>query len=362
LKRTSLFDIHVSSGALIVPFGGWDMPVQYSGILNEAKAVRSSAGVFDVSHMGLVELTGSNSLDFLNRIVTSDVESMKIGRARYTLICNEQGGVIDDTILYKFDEEDFLLVPNASNTDQIMNWLETWKNKMELSVDINLVTGEKSLIALQGPRAEFILSHLCPLDLSKMKPFNCEKSHIGNSPVIICRTGYTGEDGFEIVALSDASMHLWKELIALGAIPCGLGSRDVLRLEAGLLLHGSDMDSATNPLEAGLERFVSWTKQCFIGMKALQSIKEKGLYRKIVGFKLNQRGVPRHGYRILDGQDQSVGIVTSGTYSQNLEMGIGLGYIAESFSSVGTTIMIDIRGRNALAEIVSTPFYKKQRK
>ena len=361
MKRTSLFDTHVSLGAVIVPFGGWDMPIQYSSILNEAKAVRSSVGIFDVSHMGLVEINGRNSLDFLNKMVTSDVLSMKDGRAKYTLICNEQGGIIDDTILYRLSSQDFLLVPNASNTDKIMDWLEEWKNKADMSVNINLVTGEKSLIAIQGPYSEKILGHLLALNLSELKPFRCKQSHIKTFPVTICRTGYTGEDGFELVVPSEAAVFIWNELVTLGATPCGLGARDVLRLEAGLLLHGSDMDANTNPLEAGLERFVSWNKEYFVGREALEFIKHKGLKTKIVGFKLLHRGVPRNGYGISDDEHNKIGVVTSGTYSQNLNMGIGLGYVPQAFSSFGTIINVDIRGRNTPAEIVGIPFYKRQR-
>tara|TARA_Y100000588_G_scaffold394037_1_gene512455 strand:+ start:1534 stop:2619 length:1086 start_codon:yes stop_codon:yes gene_type:complete len=360
LKRTSLFDNHVSSGALMVPFGGWDMPIQYSSILNEAKAVRSGVGIFDVSHMGLVELKGLSSVEFLNKIVTADVTAMKGGRAKYTLICNEQGGIIDDTILYRLNAQDFLLVPNASNTDEIMIWLEKWKNKMQMSVNINLVTGKKSLIAIQGPSSEKILGHLLTSNPSHLRPFRCEQSYIKTFPVIVCRTGYTGEDGFELVVPSEGVVSIWKELTALGATPCGLGARDVLRLEAGLLLHGSDMDSNTNPLEAGLERFVSWNKEYFVGQEALTFIKQRESIKKIVGFKLLERGVPRNGYAILDDECNQIGVVTSGTYSQNLNMGIGLGYVPKPFSILGTIINVDIRGRNTPAEIVGIPFYKKQ--
>ena len=344
----------------MVPFGGWDMPIQYSSILNEAKAVRSGVGIFDVSHMGLVQIDGPSSLEFLNKIVTADVPSMKDGRAKYTLICNEQGGIIDDTILYRLGSQNFLLVPNASNTDEIMSWLEKWKDKMEVSVNINLVTGEKSLLAIQGPSSEKILSNLLSSNPSELRPFRCEQSHIKTLPVIVCRTGYTGEDGFELVVPSEGVVFVWKELVALGATPCGLGARDVLRLEAGLLLHGSDMDSNTNPLEAGLERFVSWNKEYFVGQEALAFIKQKDSQKKIVGFKLLQRGVPRNGYEILDDECNQIGLVTSGTYSQNLNIGIGLGYVPQAFSSIGTIINVGIRGRNTPAEIVGIPFYKKQ--
>ena len=258
MKKTVLFDLHVSLGAQIVPFGGWDMPMQYSSILREAKAVRSYAGIFDVSHMGLVEIKGKQAAGFLNLIVTANVANMGFGRAKYTLICNEFGGIIDDTILYRFDEENFLLVPNASNTDEVLQWTHKWKSNWGMSVEMNLLTDYNALIALQGPKAESILGKVCKLKTSALKAFHCKKSTIENIPIIVCRTGYTGEDGFELIVPKEGASHIWEKFIEFGAGPCGLGSRDVLRLEAGLLLHGSDMDSSVNPLEAGLDRFVAW--------------------------------------------------------------------------------------------------------
>ena len=335
------------------------MPIQYSSILREAKAVRSYAGVFDVSHMGLVEIKGKKAADFLNLIVTANVAKMVFGRAKYTLICNEYGGIIDDTILYRFDEENFLLVPNAANTDEVLRWIYKWKSYWGMSVEINLLTDHNALIALQGPKSESILGKICRLNISELKVFHCRKSWIEKIPIIVCRTGYTGEDGFELVVPEKGARYVWEKFIELGAVPCGLGSRDVLRLEAGLLLHGSDMDSSVNPLEAGLDRFVAWDKEKFVGLEHLQSVRERGFKKRLVGLKLLERGVPRPGQEILcDGVQ--VGSVTSGTYSPILNMGIGLGYVSQAFSSPGTRVIINIRGRDVQSEVVKTPFYNRK--
>jgi len=360
LKRTALFQAHVSLGARLVSFAGWEMPIQYAGILTEARAVRSAAGIFDVSHMGRVEVTGSEAAQFLHRLVTADVVNMPMGRARYTLICNESGGIIDDTIVYRLEEERFLLVPNAANADEVLGWLNQWKDGWAIRVELRAFTEETALIAVQGPRAEEILQPVCSLDLSSVRPFRCAEAQVYGVPAILCRTGYTGEDGFEIILPAGDAPPTWLGFQERGATPCGLGARDVLRLEAGLLLHGSDMDSTITPLEAGLERFVIWDQGEFIGMPALQESKSRGASRSLVGFRLLEKGIPRHGHSILDGQNL-IGSVTSGTYSPTLDMGIGLGYVALEFSDPGTKIAIDIRGRQVEAEVVTIPFYSRKR-
>lgn len=344
----------------MVPFAGWEMPIQYEGILAEARAVRSAVGIFDVSHMGRVEITGSDAAQFIHRLVTADVLNMPFGRARYAFICNEAGGIIDDTIVYRLEQERFLLVPNAANADEVLAWLNLWKDRWATQVELRVLTYETALIALQGPQAEEILQAVCSVDLSAVRPFRCVEGQISGIPGIICRTGYTGENGFEIILPDEAASSIWLDFNERGATPCGLGARDVLRLEAGLLLHGSDIDSSVTPLEAGMERYVNWEQGEFIGLSALQESKRTGLSRTLVGFRLLERGVPRHGYTILNGQGP-IGNVTSGTYSPTLDMGIGLGYVALEFSSPGTSIALDIRGRRVEAEVVTIPFYSRKR-
>ncbi len=363
LKRTALYQAHVSLGARLVPFAGWEMPVQYSGILAEARAVRSSAGIFDVSHMGRLEITGSDAAQFLHRLLTADVLNMPLGRARYALICNESGGIIDDTLVYRLGEERFLLVPNASNADQVVAWLNQWRDKWAMHVDLRVLTEETALIALQGPRAEEILQPVCSLDLSSVRPFRCVEVQVSGVPAILCRTGYTGEDGFELILPAEAAPSIWLGFQERGATPCGLGARDVLRLEAGLLLHGSDMDSSATPLEAGLERFVTWDKGDFVGLPALQEARKLGQSRTLVGFRLLEKGIPRHGYSIVDGLDgqKTIGTVTSGTHSPILDMDIGLGYVALEYANPGSAITIDIRGRRVEAEVVTIPFYSRKK-
>ena len=360
LKRTALFQTHLSLGARMVPFAGWEMPIQYESILAEARAVRSAAGIFDVSHMGRVEITGSEAARFLHNLVTADILNMPLGRARYTLICNEAGGIIDDTIVYRLEEERFLLVPNAGNTDEVLTWLDQWKDRWTMQVELRVLTRETALIALQGPRAGEILQPVCSVDLSALRPFRCVEGQLSKVPVVLCRTGYTGEDGYELIVPAEDASSVWLDFKERGATPCGLGARDVLRLEAGLLLHGSDMDSTVTPLEAGLERFVSWDQGEFIGLPALQEGKSSGLSRTLIGFRLVEKGVPRHGHTILSGEEP-IGSVTSGTYSPTLDMGIGLGYVALEFSYPGTGIALDIRGRRVEAEVVTIPFYSRKR-
>jgi aminomethyltransferase len=309
LKRTALLQAHLSLGAQMVPFAGWEMPIQYSSILAEARAVRSAAGIFDVSHMGRVEITGSEAARFIHNLVTANILNMPLGRARYTL---------------------------------------------------RVLTQETALIALQGPRAGEILQPVCSVDLSALRPFRCEEGQVSEVPGVLCRTGYTGEDGYELIVPAEDASSIWLDFKERGATPCGLGARDVLRLEAGLLLHGSDMDSTVTPMEAGLERFVNWDQGDFIGLSALQESKSRGLSRNLVGFRLVEKGVPRHGHTILSGE-KPIGSVTSGTYSPTLDMGIGLGYVALEFSNLGTRIALDIRGRRVEAEVVTIPFYSRNR-
>ena len=360
LKHTPLYECHVAAGARMVDFAGWEMPIQYEGILAEARAVRSNAGLFDVSHMGRVEITGSDAAAFLHRLVTGDVVGMPLRRARYTLICNEAGGIIDDTIVYRLGDERFLLVPNAANSAEVLAWLGRWRSELGLDVDMNVITEETALIALQGPSAEAMLQPVCDADLSSLRPFRSVETQVLGVPAVLGRTGYTGEDGFEMALPGENAPDVWNRLAGAGAALCGLGARDVLRLEAGLLLHGSDMDSTVTPLEAGLDRFVSWDAGNFIGLEALRQIRSSGPSRTLIGFRLVGRGVPRHENEILLGETV-VGNVTSGTHSPTLDMGIGLGYVSMSALEPGTRLALDIRGRRVEAEVASIPFYSRRR-
>ncbi len=361
LKRTALFEEHQASGGRIVPFAGWEMPIQYTSILSESRDVRARAGIFDVSHMGRLEVTGADSLAFFHRLVTADVANMPLGRARYTLLCNERGGIIDDTILYRMGDERFIFIVNAANADTDLAWLRKWLDDWRMDVTINVRTEETALIALQGPKAQDILQALTSVDLSTVRPFRAVEAQVSGVGAVVCRTGYTGEDGFEVIYPAGDAPSLWRSFRDGGATPCGLGARDVLRLEAGLLLHGSDMDATLTPLEAGLDRFVSFDKGDYIGLSALQEMRDRGPERTLVGFRLVEKsGIPRHGYTMLRG-NEAIGEVTSGAHSPTLDMGIGLGYVAMEHSQPGTGIAIDIRGRQAGAEVAAIPFYTRKR-
>ena len=335
------------------------MPIQYASILDEARAVRSKAGIFDVSHMGRVDVQGPGAATFLDRVLSLDVPRVRIGRAKYNVICDEGGGIIDDCILYRQGEERFLLIPNAGNKAPVLEWLYRWVPEQG-QVRIEDITAESAMIAHQGPQATSMLESLTPADLSAMRPFAAIETRVAGVTTLLARTGYTGEDGFELVLPQDASVQMWELLRENGAAPCGLGARDVLRLEAGLLLHGNDMDTSSNPYEAGLDRFVDPDRDGYIAGPALRRIRDKGAGRRLVGFNILGRGIPRHEYPITDGS-RRIGQVTSGSYSPTLDRSIGLGYVPSDYSAVGSRFQIDIRGRPAEAEVTALPFYSRRR-
>ena len=360
LKQTSLYDTHVSLGARIVPFGGWAMPIQYESILQEARAVRTNVGLFDVSHMGRLKLQGSGAAPLLSRVLSVGAISMRPGRARYCLICNEDGGIIDDCIVYRNDDEDFLLIPNAANTATVTDWLDRWNTAPD-TVSITNITAETAMIAVQGPRSIPMLNKFTADDISSVLPFNTIQTQFDGTDAMLAHTGYTGEDGFELIASAEDAARIWMLLVNEGAASCGLGARDVLRLEAGLLLHGNDMSVDTNPYEAGLERFVRPDRRGYVAREALLHARDEGVSRKLVGFFMTGRGIARHGYAICnDGRE--VGEVTSGSPSPLLDRNIGLGYVPADFSEVGTRLQIDIRGRLVDAEVTSLPFYIRSTK
>ncbi|MBM3943387.1 MAG: glycine cleavage system aminomethyltransferase GcvT [SAR202 cluster bacterium] len=360
--RTGLYSTHLSLGARMVPFGGWDMPVQYSGILAEVKAVRTAAGLFDVSHMGRLYISGRDSTAFLDWMLTAAASTLRAGRARYCLICNERGGVIDDTIFYRLAEQEYLLIPNAGNCLAVLAWFEDWiGRKFRSGVAIDDRTMRTGLMALQGPRAVRLMDQACQLEdghtPSSLRPFAWGRGTLQGKPVFMGRTGYTGEDGFELVTDSQDTEFVWKTLMELGALPCGLGARDVLRLEAGLPLHGHEIDPETTPIEAGLERFVRQEGE-YLGAGPLQRQMREGVARKLVGLSLPGRSAPRAGYPILD-HGQEVGRITSGSYSPTLDTSIAMGYVLVRCAALGQVLEVDIRGRPAQAQVTQLPFYTR---
>ena len=368
LLRTALYDNHTAAGARMVPFAGWEMPVQYQGVIAEAKAVRSDVGIFDVSHMGRIGIYGSGAASFMDSLVTFSVKTLAVGRARYGFILADNGGILDDVILYHTQYQDgsdmLRLVCNAANRDAVTAWM-TQHAAAFRGVSFIDHTSETVLVAVQGPRALQIMDDLCPDEPkpSVLRPFGGADFplDLGGGTIsegFIGRTGYTGEDGVEIAMDAAYGPRLWDALTAAGATPCGLGARDVLRLEAGLRLHGSDMDLSTTPLEAALERFVNMDKGLFHGHDALELQEEDGLRRRLAGFRLLGGGVPRHGSAILK-SGEPIGEVTSGTYSPILDTGIAMGYVSADQAGPGQTVHIDLRGRLVEAEVTELPFYRR---
>ena len=337
------------------------MPVQYSGILGEVAAVRTATGLFDVSHMGRLYISGPRATEFLDWVLTASAESLRVGRARYCMICNETGGVIDDTIFYRLAEDRYLLIPNAGNRAAVVAWFQRWiDEKFSNGCEMEDRTAVTALLALQGPGAVDTMDRLCSAPPSSIRPFAWQENQLQGIPVMLGRTGYTGEDGFEIVAAADQAVPLWQALTENGATPCGLGARDVLRLEAGLPLHGHEIDENTTPIEAGLERFVRFDK-VYVGSESLSSQNEKGVTNKLVGLKLPGRSAPRAEYAILH-SGEPVGRVTSGSYSPTLDTSIAMGYVDPNQAQAGNMLEVDIRGRTAPAEVTPLPFYTRPRR
>ena len=358
LSRTSLYETHTSLNARMVPFAGWDMPVQYTGILAETRAVRSNAGLFDVSHMGRLDISGPQAGPFLDWIVTANASDLRQNRARYALICNEDGGIIDDTVFYRRSEDRYLLVCNASNRQYVVPWLMRWAGERFPDTTIEDNTEATAMIAFQGPSTPEVLDGLCDVNASGIRTFAAiEGTLLDSVPAFIGRTGYTGEDGFELIVAATDAPRIWQALMGEGAAPCGLGARDMLRLEAALPLHGHDINTATTPLEAGLERFVRLDKE-FVGVQALRREKEAGPERRLVGLEVRGRSIAREGYPIL-AQGTRLGEVTSGTYSPTLDRNIAMGYVTVEFAEQGQELQVDIRGRLAEAEVVPLPFYSR---
>ncbi|MDI6600716.1 MAG: glycine cleavage system aminomethyltransferase GcvT [Thermoanaerobacteraceae bacterium] len=361
LKKTPLFELHNKLGAKIVEFGGWAMPVQYSSILEEHRAVRERVGIFDVSHMGEISVKGRDAFDFLQYVLTNNMGKLEPGKIVYSLMLYESGGTVDDLLVYQIGENDYLLVVNASNTEKDFNWIKEHAQGFEVEMDnISSMYGE---VAVQGPKAEATLQKLTDFDLKSI-PYYGFKEDIGISgiKVLISRTGYTGEDGFEVYMAPDKAGELWEAIMEAGKeydiLPCGLGARDTLRFEARMPLYGHELDENTTPLEAGLSFAVSFDKD-FIGKDALLKEKEEGLKKKLVGFEMVDKGIPRKDYEVYrDGE--KVGYVTTGTHSPTLEKNIGLAYVKPGLAKAGEELSIMIRGKANRAVVVKTPFYKRQ--
>lgn len=359
-KKTPLYDAHVKLGARMVPFSGWMMPVQYSGVLQEHEAVRTKAGLFDVSHMGEFEFSGPDALACLQWLTANDVSKLQIGQGQYSLLCNEKGGVVDDIIVYRLEENRYLMVVNAGNIDKDLKWVQAHQRGNVKMADRS---DEFALIAVQGPKAMGIVQKLTTTDLSTLKRFHCAWATLGNAgECLIARTGYTGEDGCEIFVAPAKATVLWETLLQTGApdglLPAGLGARDTLRLEMKYPLHGHELSDSTNPIEAGLNWVVKLNKGCnFIGKDAIQKVKETGPKVALVGFEMEDKGIARDSYPIVENK-KIIGAVTSGTMSPSLKKAIGIGYVPVAFSAPGSKFSIDIRGSERVARVVPTPFYQ----
>lgn len=359
LLRTPLYDRHVALGARIVPFAGWEMPVQYSGVIDEVKAVRSAAGLFDVCHMGELHVTGPAALAWLNSVTTNDVSRLRPGRAQYSLLLDQDAGILDDILVYCIGDQDYMVVVNASNTSNDREWLEGKLLPGVSLEDSSLVT---ALIAIQGPAAEAVLQPLCSGPLTDLRRFGFAAGEVAGIECLVSRTGYTGEDGFELFTQGDAGV-IWDALLAAGegrVKPCGLGARDVLRIEAGNVLYGHEIWEETNPLSAGLMWTVKPDKGAFIGKEKLEEYVQAGAALTVVGLTSASRAVPRQGYPIhSDGQE--VGFVTSGTFSPVLNKPIGLGYLPPELAAPGTEVDVIIRERPERMLVTALPFYRAQR-
>ncbi len=366
--RTQLYRVHKKTAKTTV-FAGFEMPLWYKGIIPEHLAVRNSVGIFDISHMGRVSITGEDSENFLNYVITNNISVVLPNGAQYSVMCNVNGGIIDDFVVYRLETEKFLVVFNASNREKDYNWIT--KNAEGFDVKIEDVSDNVAMFAVQGPNAEKTLQKISGADLGKIGRFKCRNSRLTDVEVIISRTGYTGEDGFEVFVWNasltkpDNAVKLWNAILEAGKSfriePCGLGARDTLRLEAGMCLYGNDIDESTTPLEARLNFVVKFQKENFIGKDALLKQKKEGIKRKRVGIRMIERGVPRQGFEVYDDKNEKVGYITSGTFSPLLKYGIGMAYIQTAQAQKENLVKVKIRGRLAKGKIASFPFYDAEK-
>ncbi|HEX8090129.1 MAG TPA: glycine cleavage system aminomethyltransferase GcvT [Blastocatellia bacterium] len=363
LKRTPLYESHVQLGARMVDFVGWEMPVQYSGPMQEHLAVREAAGLFDVSHMGEIEVTGPDALNLVQFVTTNDASKLADNQAQYSIFTNESGGIIDDLLVYRINSEYFLLIVNASGIEADYAWVKNHAGSR--SVEVNDTSAAFALLALQGPRAERILQNLTDHMLDRVPYYWSQSVSVDGLGCRVSRTGYTGEDGFEILCDANDARHLWNRILITGhehgLLPCGLAARNTLRLEAAYRLWGHDMDLTTTPLEAGLGWVVKLGKGEFVGRSALQQQKSEGLRRKLVGFEVLDRAPARDGYTVVV-EGKEVGAVTSGSPAPYLKKNIGMAYLPTEHAATGTEFFVVVRGRQVPARVVEMPFYKRERK
>jgi aminomethyltransferase len=356
LKRTPLYDVHVKAGAKMVPFGGWEMPVQYTGIVEEHRAVRGAVGLFDISHMGEFEVRGPRALATLQRLTTNDVAALELGQVQYSLLCYPEGGIVDDLTLYRLGDDHYMVTVNAANIDK--DW--RWVTEQGAGAEWTDVSADTALLAVQGPRAEPLVGRLADRDVTAIAYYRFARGHVSGVPALISRTGYTGEDGFELYVPAGRAEVLWHALVDAGRgdglRPIGLGARDTLRLEMRYSLYGNDIDHTTNPLEAGLGWVVKPAKGDFVGRTAIESLRSRGVARRLVGLEMVDRAVARHGYRIVrDGAP--VGQITSGSFAPSLERFIAMGYVRVDLAPVGTELDVEVRGTAQRARVVPTPFH-----
>lgn len=362
LKKTPLYDIHKSLGARMVPFAGWSMPVQYSGVIDEHRAVREAAGLFDVSHMGEIDIEGPHALDLVQMLTTNDASKLHIGQAQYSILCYPNGGIVDDALVYRFGDEHYLLCVNASNTDKDYQWIKEHAGS-RFRTNVRDVSSHFAQLAIQGRRTVEILNRITDKDLESIQHFSFDTAELSGADVIVSRTGYTGEDGFEIYLSPEKAAHVWESIMEsgkdYGIKPIGLGARDTLRLEMKYALYGNDIDENTTPLEANLKWIVKFHKSDFIGRDSLIKQHEEGIGKKLVCLEMQERGIPRHGYEIFL-EERKIGVVTSGTMSPSLGKGIAIGYVETGFEKEGQKVHINIRGKASKARIVTPPFYRRK--
>jgi len=358
--RTPLYEAHVQANAKIIDFGGWEMPVQYAGVIEEHNTVRSKVGLFDVSHMGEIDVTGKDALAFVQNLITNDVTQIQDGQILYSPMCYPNGGIVDDLLVYRYRAEHFYIVVNASNTDKDYAWM--LEQIQGYSVQVENVSDQVAQLALQGPFAEQILQKLTPIDLKEIKYYWFMHGEVNGVPCLVSRTGYTGEDGFEIYIAPDKASDLWRKILEVGAPegvqPIGLGARDTLRFEARLPLYGNELGPEISPLEVGIGIFVKLNKENFIGKEALVQQKEKGIPRKLVGLEMIERGIARSHY-LLQKDGDEVGFITSGSFSPTLNKNIALGLIRADLAEIGATLDVIIRNKPVIAQIIPSLFYKR---
>jgi aminomethyltransferase len=353
----------------MVPFAGWEMPVQYKGVMEEHRAVRTAAGLFDVSHMGEIRVRGKGALPLLQRLTPNDVSKLVPGRAHYSGFLTERATYVDDLLIYRLGEDDFLVVVNASNADRDFEWISSRANALvgdtADAAEITNVSDDYALLALQGPKALAILAPLSSLDAGSLRYYGFAEGEVAGVPALISRTGYTGEDGVELYLHPQDAPAVWRRLLADGAahglVPAGLGARDTLRLEAGMALYGHEIDDSTTPLEAGLSWVVKLGKGDFLGRDVLAAQQAEGVKTKLVGFEVLGRGIGRQGYAVLDSEGKEVGSVTSGTFSPTFEKALGMAYVPVGLDTPGTRLALDVRGKPVEAQVVTLPFYTRAR-